>query len=164
MNERLSQDNAYGLRWIQDDDQGRLISGSGGTEYRSASDAIRSLGLGIDDAALTSSLDRFPPRLRIHGGYRVGIGEPVVRFSLTWEPGAPEAAYVQTKDSPEEGMSGTIDMSPDVPLNDALKGLLVPDAEDLVSQANDEGRPLKLREVDFWIGTQHFNVSGEESA
>ena len=94
----------------------------------------------------------------------MGIGEPVVRFSLTWEPGSAEAFFVQTKDSPDEGMSGTIDLPSDGNLNEAMKGLLVPDAEDLVSQANDEGRPLKLREVDFWIGTQHFNVSGETSS
>ena len=43
MNERLLPENAFGLRWIQDDDQGRLVCASGGSEYRSAADAIRSM-------------------------------------------------------------------------------------------------------------------------
>jgi hypothetical protein len=163
MSDQSDPEQAYGLRWLQDDDQGRLLCASGGTEFRSAADAIRSLGLGCEEAALTASLDRFPPRIRIHGGYRVSIGEPVVRFSLTWDPGSAEAFYCQTKDSPEEGMSGTIDLPADGNLKEALKGLLVPDAEDVISQANEQSRPMKLRDVDFWIGEQHFNISGEES-
>ena len=162
MSDQSDPEQAYGLRWLQDDDQGRLLSASGGTEFRSAADAIRSLGLGCEEAALTASLDRFPPRIRIHGGYRVGIGEPVVRFSLTWDPGSAEAFYCQTKDSPEEGMSGSIDLPPDGNLKEALKGLLVPDALDVVDQIRDKGKAVSLEEVDFWIGDQHFNISGDE--
>ncbi|HVR84880.1 MAG TPA: hypothetical protein VMU54_11255 [Planctomycetota bacterium] len=161
MNERSLPENAFGLRWIQDDDQGRLVCAPGGGEFRSPGDAIRSLGLGCDEAELNDRLNRFPPRIRIHGGYRTSIGEPTVRFSLTWEPGQAEAAYSQTKDSPEEGMSGTIEMPLDGNLNEALKGLLIPDAEDIIGEANDRGMAVKLKDVDFWIGTQHFSVGDE---
>ena len=162
MNERSLLENAFGLRWIQDDDQGRLLIGSGGIEYRSPAEAIRSLGLGCEEAPLKESLDRFPPTLRIHGGYTPSVGEPVTRFSLTWEPGAPEAAYAQTQDSPDEGMSGSVDVPPDGNLKDVLKGLLIPDAQDVVSQAREDGKTTTMKDVDFWIGNQHFRVSDEE--
>jgi hypothetical protein len=164
MNERTALENAFGLRWIQDDDQGRLITGPGAVVYRSPADAIRTLGLGCDEASLKENLDRFPPHLRIHGGYAPGVGDPVTRFSLTWEPGSAEAGYVQSVDEAGEGISGTVDVPPDGNLKEVLKGLLIPDAQDVVSQYCEEGRPLTLKGVDFWIGDQHFKVSDAEEA
>jgi hypothetical protein len=99
--------------------------------------------LECDDSALKASLDRFPPHLRIHGGYAPGAGEAKIRFSLTWEPGAAEAQYSQTKDSPDEGMSGNVDVPSDGTLKDVLKGLLIPDAQDVVSQAREDGNPRR---------------------
>jgi hypothetical protein len=162
MNERSPLENAFGLRWLQDDDQGRLLIGPGTAEFRSAVDAIRVLGLGCEESALKESLDRFPPHLRIHGGYAPGLGEPVIRFTLTWEPGAAEARFSQTQDSPEEGISGNVDVPSDGSLKDVLKGLLIPDAQDVVSQAREDGKSTTMKDVDFWIGDQHFRVSDEE--
>jgi len=162
MNEPSPLENAFGLRWLQDDDQGRLIYGAGAAEYRSPGEAVRILGLGCDEAALKESLDRFPPHLRIHGGYAAGLGEPVTRFTLTWEPGAAEARFLQTQDSPEEGMSGNVDVPSDGTLKDVLRGLLIPDAQDVVGQACEDGKSTKMKDVDFWIGDQHFRVSDED--
>src|SRR6185295_15440957 len=130
MNERSLLENAFGLRWIQDEDQGRLIYGAGTGDYRSPADAIRVLGLGCEEAALKESLDRFPPHVRIHGGYAPGLGEPITRFTVTWEPGAPEARFSQTQDGPEEGMSGNVDVPSGETPKDVLKGLPIPDAHD----------------------------------
>ena len=162
MNERSPLENAFGLRWLQDDDQGRLIYGVGTAEYRSAADAIRSLGLGCEEAALQQSLDRFPPHVRIHGGYAPGMGEPATRFTVTWEPGASEARFIQTQDGPEEGMDGNVDVPSDGSLKDVLKGLLIPDAQDVVGQAREGGKSTMMKDVDFWIGDQHFKVSDED--
>jgi hypothetical protein len=162
MNERSSLENAFGLRWLQDDDLGRLIIGTGAAVYRSADDAIRVLGLGCEEAALKESLDRFPPHLRIHGGYAPGLGEPMTRFTVTWEPGAAEARFSQTQDSPDEGMDGNVDVPSDGTLKDVLKGLLIPDAQDVVSQAREDGKTTTMKDVDFWIGDQHFRVSDED--
>ena len=160
MNDRSNLENAFGLRWIQDDEQGRLVCGGGG-DYRTPADAIRSLGLGCEEAALQASLDRFPPRVRIHGGYTPSVGEAVTRFTLTWEPGAAEAAYVQTRDDSED-MSGHVDVPAGGALKEVLKELLIPDAEDVVGEACDKGKTLKLKDVDFWIGDQHFVVTDEQ--
>ena len=162
MNERSPLENAFGLRWLQDDDQGRLIYGVGTAEYRSAADAIRSLGLGCEEAALQQSLDRFPPHVRIHGGYAPGTGEPATRFTVTWEPGAAEARFIQTQDGPEEGMDGNVDVPSDGSLKDVLKGLLIPDAQDVVGQAREGGKSTMMKDVDFWIGDQHFKVADED--
>jgi hypothetical protein len=162
MNERSAPENAFGLRWIQDDDQGRLVYKIGGADYRSLADAIRILGLGCDEATLKASLDRFSPHIRIHGGYAPSVGEPVVRFTITWEPGSVEAVYTQTKDSPEEGMSGKVELSSGETLKDVLRGLLIPDAEDIVSQGREEGKATTMKDVDFWIGNEHFKVSDTE--
>src|SRR3954469_24100870 len=111
MNDRSQPENAFGLRWVQDDEQGRLIGGAGG-DFRTPADAIRSLGLGCDEASLQASLDKFPPRVRIHGGYLSGAGDPVTRFTVTWDPGAPEASFSQSRDGSDEGMSGQVDVPP----------------------------------------------------
>src|SRR5262245_15508976 len=161
MNERSPLENAFGLRWLQDDDQGRLIVGAGTAEYRSPGDAIRILGLGCEESALKDSLERFPPHLRIHDGYAPGLGAPIPRFTLTWEPGAEADLSAHTQDSPEEGMSGSVDVPSDETLKDVLKGLLIPDAQDVVSQAREDGKSTKMKDVDFWIGDQHFRVSDE---
>lgn len=163
MSDRSTLENAFGLRWIQDDEQGRLVCGAGG-DYRTPADAIRSLGLGCDEAALQASLDRFPPRVRIHGGYTPSVGEAVTRFTLTWEPGAAEAAFIQTRDESEEPMSGNVDVPAGVTLKDVLKDLLIPDAQDVLGEAGDQGKTLKMKDVDFWIGDQHFVVADEPSA
>jgi len=162
MDEHSLLENAFGLRWIQDDEQGRLVYAAGRGEFRSPSDAIRVLGLGCEEAALKESLDRFPPRIRIHGGYITSVGEPATRFAVTWEPGAAEAHYSQTQDSPEDGMSGSVDVPSGGTLKDVLRGLLIPDAQDVVSQAGEEGKSTTMKDVDFWIGDQHFKVSDEE--
>jgi hypothetical protein len=162
MNDRSLLENAFGLRWIQDDDKGRLVYGATAGEFKSPAEAILTLGLGCDEAALKENLDRFPPHLRIHGGYAPGPGEPVTRFSLTWEPGAAEAGYIQTVEGPEEAMSGSVDVPADGSLKDVLKGLLIPDAQDVVSQAREDGKAATMQGVDFWIGDQHFRSSGED--
>lgn len=162
MSERTPLENAFGLRWIQDDDQGRLIYRAGTAEYRSPADAIRHLGLGCEEAALKESLDRFPPHVRIHGGYAPGAGEPVTRFTITWEPGAPEARFSQTQGSPEESLSGNVDVPAEGTLKEVLKGLLIPDAQDVVSQAREDGKSTAMKDVDFWIGEQHFRVSDDD--
>jgi len=160
MNERSQPENAFGLRWIQDDEQGRLVGGAGG-DFRTPADAIRSLGLGCDEASLQASLDKFPPRVRIHGGYLSSAGEPVTRFTVTWEPGAAEASFSQSRDGSDEGMTGQVDVPAGGSLNDVLKSLLVPDAQDVVGLAQDRGNAVKMKDVDFWIGSQHFAVSEE---
>jgi hypothetical protein len=166
MNDRSVLENAFGLRWIQDDDKGRLVYGAGSGEFRTPAEAIKSLGLGCDEAALKENLDRFPPHLRIHGGYTPGTGEPVTRITLTWEPGAAEAGYTQTVEGAEEeeGISGNVDVPADGNLKDVLKGLLIPDAQDVVSQARDDGKAVTMNGVDFWIGDQHFKASAEDEA
>jgi len=164
MNDRLTPENAFGLRWIQDDEQGRLIGAGAGGEYRTPADAIRSMGLGCEEAELKAGLDRFPPHLRIHGGYTPGAGEPLIRFTLTWEPGAADAAYSQSKVSPEEGMSGRVDVPAGGSLKDVLRDLLVPDAEDVLEQARDQGKKVRMKDVDFWIGEHHFSVKDEEAS
>ena len=162
MSERSSLEDAFGLRWLQDDDQGRLITGSGTGEYRSPGEAIRVLGLGCEETALKESLDRFPPHVRIHGGYTPGLGEPTTRFSITWDPGAAEAWFTQSQDSPEEGMDGSVDVPSGGTLKDVLRDLLIPDAQDVVGRARDDGKSTTMKDVDFWIGDQHFRVSDEE--
>lgn len=162
MNERLLPENAFGLRWVQDDGLGRVVRGSGG-DYRTPADAIRSLGLGCDEAELVAGLDRFPPQVRIHGGYTPGAGRPATRFTLTWEPGAPEAEYTQTTDGDDDAMNGRVDVPAGGSLKDALKDLLVPDAQDVVGQARDEGKNIKMADVDFWIGDQHFAAPDEDA-
>lgn len=164
MKERSSLENAFGLRWIQDDEKGRAVYGAGSGDYATPGDAIRSLGLGCEESALKEGLDRFPPHLRLHGGYLPGAGEAVTRFTLTWEPGAPEASYKQTVEGSGEDMSGSVEVPPDGNLKAVLKGLLIPDAEDVVGQGRDDGKPLTLKEVDFWISDQHFKVSGDDEA
>lgn len=163
MSSRSLPDNAFGLRWLQDDDRGRLVYQPGSREFRSPADAISVLGLGCEEAALRESLDQFPPHLRIHGGYTPGMGEPDTHFTLTWEPGAAEARYSQMQNRPEDGMTGSVDVPPDGSLKEALRGLLVPDAQDVVDLAREEGKSISLKDVDFWIGEEHFKVSaGEE--
>jgi len=44
-------------------------------------------------------------------------------------------------------------------MNDVLKSLLIPDAQDVVGLAQDQGSAVKMKDVDFWIGGQHFAVS-----
>ena len=162
MNERSSLEDAFGLRWLQDDDQGRLITGAGTAEYRSPGEAIRVLGLGCEETALKESLDRFPPHVRIHGGYAPGPGAPVTRFTLTWEPGAAEARFTQAQGGSEEDMDGSVDVPSGGSLKDVLRELLIPDAQDVVGQARDDGGSVTMKDVDFWIGDQHFRVSDEE--
>src|SRR4051794_34839484 len=115
------QENAFGLRRIQDDEQGRLIGGGAPGDYRTPADGIRSLGLGVEEAALKASLDQFPPLLRIHGGYTAAAGEAATRFTLTWEPGAAEADFVQSRDDSSDGMTGSVDVPTGGSLKDALK-------------------------------------------
>lgn len=162
MSDRSHPENAFGLRWLQDDDRGRLVYDAGKGDFRTPADAIRSLGLGCEEAALKESLDKFPPHLRLHGGYAPGVGEPTVRFTVTWEPGAAEAHYAQSTDSPDEGMSGGVDVPPGGSLKDVLRSLLIPDAQDVVEQAVESGKSTRMKDVDFWIGDQHFRVTDEE--
>lgn len=164
MSDRLTPEDAFGLRWIQDDEQGRLVGVGTGGEYRTPEDAIRSLGLGCGEAELKASLDRFPPHVRIHGGYAPGVGEPVIRFTVTWEPGAAEADFIQSKDSPDEGMSGRVDVPPGGSLKEVLRDLLIPDAQDVVEQARERGKNVRMKDVDFWIGEQHFSAPDEEAS
>ena len=163
MNERSDLENAFGLRWLQDDERGRLIYG-GGAEYKTTAEAIRTLGLGCDEAALKVSLDLFPPHLRLHGGYTASVGDPATRFTVTWDPASAEAGFSQTVESPEEGMTGSVDVPAGTALKDVLRGLLIPDAQDVVEQAIEDGRSVSLKGVDFWIGDQHFRVSDEDVA
>jgi hypothetical protein len=156
-----AQNDAFGLRWLQDDALGRLVYDRSNGEFKSPADAISHLQLGCEEPALRESLDRFPPHLRIHGGYTPFLGDPVTRFSLTWEPGAGEATYSQTQDGSGDAMSGRVDIPPGGSLRDALMDLLVPDAQDVIGAAGDRGRRATLKDVDFWIGDNHFRVSGE---
>jgi hypothetical protein len=162
MEDRSAQDEAFGLRWLQDDALGRLVYDPSNGEYKSPAEAIARLQLGCEEAALRESLDRFPPHLRIHGGYTPFLGDPATRFSLTWEPGAGEATYSQTQDGSVDAMSGRVDVPPGGSLRDTLKDLLVPDAQDVVSAAGDRGRQAALKNVDFWIGDNHFRVASED--
>jgi len=163
MEVRRAPEDAFGLRWLQDDALGRLVYSPADGEFKSTADAIGRLHLECDEAALRESLDRFPTHLRIHGGYTPLLGDPITRFTLTWEPGAAEAAWSQTRDgSDEDAMSGRVDVPPGGALKDALKDLLVPDAQDVVGAAADQGRRAALKDVDFWIGDAHFRVSRED--
>jgi hypothetical protein len=163
MGDRSELGDAFGLRWLQDDSRGRVVYTPGGGEFRSPADAINLLGLGCEETALRESLDRFPPHLRIHGGYTPFLGDPVTRFSLTWEPGAGQAFYSQTQDGSEDRTTGNIDVPPGGALNDVLKELLVPDAGDVVDLARESGRKVSIEDVDFWIGDLHFKVAGEDA-
>ena len=155
-------DDAFGLRWLQDDALGRLVYSPAGGEFRSTADAITRLHLGCEEASLRETLDRFPTHLRIHGGYTPFLGDPITRFTLTWDPGAGDAAWSQTRDGTDEAMSGRVDVPPGATLRDALMDLLVPDAQDVVGAARDRGRAAALKDVDFWIGDSHFRVSRED--
>ncbi len=158
-------ENAFGLRWLQDDDLGRIVYEPGKGEFRSPADALDVLRLGCAESALRESLDRFPPHLRIHGGYTPFVGEPVTRFTLTWEPGALRAAFVQSRDgSGEDPMSGNVDVPAGGALKDVLMDLLLPDARDVVDQAREDGRAASMKDVDFWIGDRHFKVTDEEAS
>lgn len=162
MNGRSVQEDAFGLRWLQDDALGRLVYSPASGEFRSPADAISRLQLECEEAALRESLDRFPPHVRIHGGYTPFVGDPITRFILTWEPGAGEATYFQSRDGSDEAMSGRVEVPPGGSLRDALMDLLVPDAQDVVGLARDRGRPATLKDVDFWIADGHFRVSRED--
>src|SRR6185503_16174789 len=105
------------------------------------------------------------PHLRIHGGYTAFLGNPATRFSLTWEPGAEGAAFLQTLEGDdEESMNGNVDVPAGGALKDVLRDLLVPDAQDVVDRAREEGKAALMSEVDFWIGDRHFKVSDEEAS
>ncbi len=158
-------ENAFGLRWLQDDSLGRLVYEPGSREFRSVAEAIAMLRLACEEPALRQSLDRFPPHLRIHGGYTPFVGDPVTRFSLTWEPGAAVAAFVQSREgSGEDRLSGNVDMPAGVALQDVLRDLLVPDARDVVDLAREGGRTTSMKDVDFWIGDRHFKAGDEEAS
>jgi hypothetical protein len=155
-------EDAFGLRWLQDDALGRLVYGPTAGDFKSPADAITRLQLACEEAVLRESLDRFPPHVRIHGGYTPFAGDPITRFTLTWEPGAGEASYIQSQDGSDESMSGRVEVSPGGSLRDALMDLLVPDAQDVVGAAGERGRRAALKDVDFWIGDGHFRVSRED--
>jgi hypothetical protein len=163
MEVRNAPDDAFGLRWLQDDVLGRLVYSPATGDFKSPGDAISRLHLGCEEAALRESLDRFPPHLRIHGGYTPFVGDPITRFTLTWEPGAAEANYSQSRDGSDDAMSGRAEVPPGGSLRDTLMDLLVPDAQDVVGAARDRGRSVALKDVDFWIGDGHFRVSREDS-
>jgi hypothetical protein len=163
MTERERIEDAFGLRWLEDDDRGRLVYDPDNGDFRSPEDAINVLQLACEEAVLRESLDRFPPHLRIHGGYAPFLGDPVTRFTLTWEPGAPQAAFVQTRDgADDDGMTGHVDVPATSSLKDILMDLLVPDARDVVGQALEQGKSASMKDVDFWIGDRHFKVSDED--
>jgi hypothetical protein len=162
MNAQKTLENAFGLRWLEDDALGRVIYGSVHSVLRSPAEAIALLGLGCDEGALRQSLDHFPPHLRIHGGYTPFVGDPATRFTLTWEPGAGEARFIQTTDGSDETMSGRVEIAAGGSLKDALMDLLVPDAQDVVGEARDRGRVVALKDVDFWVGDRHFRVPNED--
>jgi hypothetical protein len=164
MTERDPFENAFGLRWLEDDDLGRMVYDPSDGDFRSPADAINVLRLGCEEAALRERLDRFPPHLRIHGGYTPFVGDPVTRFTLTWEPGAGEAAFAQTRDGSEDGIKGRVDVPPGGALKDVLMDLLVPDAQDVIEQAREGGRAVALKDVDFWIGDRHFRISDEDAS
>jgi hypothetical protein len=164
MDARPAPDDAFGLRWLVDDDLGQVVYSPGNGEFRSPADAINVLRLGCGEAALRESLDRFPPHLRIHGGYRPFLGDPVTRFSLTWAPGAAEASYSQTQDGSEDRMAGRVDVPAGAALKDILMDLLVPDARDVVDQAREGGKSASMDGVDFWIGDGHFKVPDEDAS
>ena len=164
MVEGSALDDAFGLRWLQDDDRGRVLYTPGNGEFQSPADAINLLRLGCEETLLRQSLDRFPTHLRIHGGYTPFLGDPVTRFSLTWEPGAAEAVYSQTRDGSEERTTGRVDVPPGEALKDVLKDLLVPDAGDVVDLARESGRKVSIENVDFWIGDRHFKVTDEDAS
>lgn len=157
------RENPFGLRWLHDDALGQLVYGPADGPFRSPADAISRLHLECDEAALRESLDRLPPHVRIHGGYTPLLGDPATRFSLTWEPGAGEATYSQTRDGSSDAMCGRVNVPPGGTLREALMDLLVPDAQDVVCTACEQGRQATLRQVDFWIGDGHFRVSREDA-
>jgi len=156
-----SSENAFGLRWLEDDALGRLVYDLEQGVFKSPADAIAQLSLGCEEEALRKSLDRFPPHLRIHGGYTPFVGDPVTRFTLTWQPGAAEASFCQTRDGSDEAMSGHVDVAVGGSLKEALMDLLVPDAQDVIEEARDRGRTVAIKDVDFWIGDRHFRVPHE---
>ena len=162
MEARSAPENAFGLRWLQDDALGRVVVDPANGEFRTPADAIRRLHLGCEEAALRGSLDRFPVQVRIHGGYTPFLGDPITRFALTWEPGTDEATYSQTRDGSNEAMSGRVELAPGGTLREALMDLLVPDAQDVVGAARERGRTAALKDVDFWIGDGHFRVARED--
>jgi hypothetical protein len=161
MDPRSTEENAFGLRWLEDDALGRLVYDPAHGVFKSPADAISLRGLGCEESALRQSLDRFPPHLRIHGGYTPFVGDPITRFTLTWEPGATEASYCQTQDGSGEAMVGRVDVPAGGSLKDALMDLLVPDAQDVIGESRDRGRTAAIKDVDFWIGERHFRVSPE---
>jgi len=165
MDDRLETDNASGLRWLLDDELGRVVYVPGNGQFRSPADAINILRLGCGEAVLCESLDRFPQHLRIHGGYTPFPGDPVTRFSLTWEPGAGLAAYVQVRDgSDPDRVSGKVEVPFGTALEEVLTDLLVPDARDVVGMARERGKLVSMKDVDFWIGKRHFKAGDEVSS
>ena len=165
MSEGSAPDEAFGLRWLQDDDMGRVVYSPGNGEFRTPADAINVLRLACDETALKAGLDRFPPHLRIHGGYTPFLGDPVTRFSLTWAPGAGEAAFILSRDgSHDDRMAGNGDVPAGGALKDVLMDLLLPDAQDVVDQAREDGKAASMKDVDFWIGDRHFRVTDEQAS
>jgi hypothetical protein len=163
MDSRSAPEGASDLRWLLDDELGRVVYAPGNGQFRSPADAINVLRLGCGEAVLRESLDRFPQHLRIHGGYTPFPGDPVTRFSLTWEPGAALAEFVQVRDgSDAERVSGKVDVPAGLALEDVLLDLLVPDARDVVGLARDQGKLVSMRDVDFWMGKRHFKAEDEE--
>jgi len=61
-------------------------------------------------------------------------------------------------------MNGNVDVPAGGALKDVLRDLLVPDAQDVVDRAREEGKAALMSEVDFWIGDRHFKVSDEEAS
>lgn len=164
MDSRSASEETLGLRWLLDDELGRVVYAPGNGQFRSPADAINVLRLGCGESVLRESLDRFPQHLRIHGGYTPFPGDPVTRFSLTWEPGAGEAVFVQVRDgSDPDRVSGNVDVPAGLALEDVLSDLLIPDARDVVGMAREEGKSASMRDVDFWIGKRHFKVEDEEA-
>ena len=64
MDNRCSPEGAFALRWLMDDDLGRVVYAPGQREFRSPADAINVLRLGCGEAALRKSLDQFPEQDR----------------------------------------------------------------------------------------------------
>ena len=59
-------------------------------------------------------------------------------------------------------MDGRVDVPSGGTLKDVLRDPLIPDAQDVVSRARDDGKSTTMKDVDFWIGDQHFRVPDEE--
>lgn len=157
-----TMEDAFGLRWLEDDLLGRLVYDPARGMFKSPADAIAVLRLGCEEGILRQALDRFTPHLRMHGGYTPFLGDPVTHFTLTWQPGATQADFCQTRDGFAEAMRGHVDVPAGGSLNDVLMDLLVPDAQDALGEARDRGRAAALKDVDFWIGNRHFRVSHED--